>query len=255
MADYIEGKRPVLEALRSDVPMARILMADNEKRNRLTDDVLRKARQRAVPVKPVPRKVLDELSARGSHQGIIAEAAPYPYCGIGDVLAAADAHADQHDGRALVVVADHLTDAGNFGALIRSAEAVGAAGIIIPNARSARVEASTYKSSAGAVSHLRIAQTANLVQAIKRLKDNGFWVVAASEHASEELWDINMGGRIALVVGSEHDGVSRLVLENCDLLGRLPMLGNVSSLNVAQASTAFMYEWLRQNRSHGHAQG
>ena len=247
MADYVEGKRPVIEAIRSDVPLKKILMADNAKREPMIEDILRKARQRDIPVINVPRAELDEKSARGSHQGVMAETRPFPYVGVGDIVGRAEELAREHDGRALVVVCDHVTDAGNLGAIIRSAESVGAAGLVIPNKRSARVEASTYKSSAGAVAHLPIAQTANIASTIDRFKKEGFWACAASEQASHELWDVNLKGKITLVLGNEHEGVSRLVLEHCDMAGRLPMMGNVESLNVAQAATACMYEWLRQN--------
>lgn len=247
MADYVEGKRPVIEAMRTDVPLKKILMADNAKREPMIEDILRKARQRDIPVINVPRAELDQKSARGSHQGVMAETKPFPYVGVGDIVGAAEAYAQEHDGRALVVVCDHITDAGNLGALIRSAESVGASGLVIPNKRSARVEASTYKSSAGAVAHLPIAQTANIASTLDRLKEHGFWACAATEHSQNELWDVNLKGKITLVVGNEHEGVSRLVLEHCDMAGRLPMMGQVSSLNVAQAATACMYEWLRQN--------
>ena len=247
MADYVEGKRPVIEAMRTDVPLKKILLADNAKREPMIEDILRKARQRDIPVINVPRAELDQKSARGSHQGVMAETRPFPYVGVGDIVGRAQEQADAHDGRALVVVCDHITDAGNLGAIIRSAEAVGAAGLVIPNKRSARVEASTYKSSAGAVAHLPIAQTANIASTLDRFKEDGFWACAATEHAGNELWDVNLKGKIALVLGSEHEGVSRLVLEHCDMAGRLPMLGQVESLNVAQSATGAMYEWLRQN--------
>ena len=247
MADYVEGKRPVIEALRTDVPLKKILMADNAKREPMIEDILRKARQRDVTVINVPRSELDEKSARGSHQGVMAETKPFPYVGVGDIVNKAEKCAKDQDGRALVVVCDHITDAGNLGAIIRSAESVGAAGLVIPNKRSARVEASTYKSSAGAVAHLPIAQTANVANALDRFKKAGFWACAATEQANNEMWDVNLKGKIALVLGNEHEGVSRLVLEHCDMAGRLPMMGAVESLNVAQAATACMYEWLRQN--------
>ncbi len=124
---------------------------------------------------------------------------------------------------------------------------VGASGVIIPNKRSAHVEASTYKSSAGAVAHLPIAQTSNIVNALERFKKEGFWVCAATEHSSNELWDVNLKGKIVLVMGNEQEGISHLVLENCDMAGKLPMMGEIQSLNVAQSATACMYEWLRQN--------
>ena len=248
MAEYVEGKRPVIEAMKTDVPLKKILLADNAKRDPLVNDILRKARQRDIPVIDVPRAELDKKSARGSHQGVIAETKPFPYKGIGDIIDASEKYAAENDGRALVIVCDHLTDAGNLGAIIRSAESVGASGVVIPNKRSAHVEASTYKSSAGAVAHVPIAQTSNIVNAIERFKKNGFWVCAATEHSSNELWDVNLKGKIVLVMGNEHEGISHLVLETCDMAGKLPMMGEIQSLNVAQSATACMYEWLRQNR-------
>ena len=247
MAEYVEGKRPVIEAMKTDVPLKKILLADNAKRDPMVNDILRKSRQRDIPVIDVPRAELDSKSARGSHQGVMAETKPFPYKGIGDIVDAAERYAAEHDGRALVVVCDHLTDAGNLGAIIRSAESVGASGVIIPNKRSAHVEASTYKSSAGAVAHLPIAQTSNIVNALERFKKEGFWVCAATEHSSNELWDVNLKGKIVLVMGNEQEGISHLVLENCDMAGKLPMMGEIQSLNVAQSATACMYEWLRQN--------
>jgi 23S rRNA (guanosine2251-2'-O)-methyltransferase len=247
MADYIEGKRPVIEAFRTGVPMRRILMGDFMKRDPMVEDIMRKAKRNGVKVIQVPKKELDEKSARGSHQGVMAEAAPFSYVGIGEVVDVANAYAAEHDGRALVVICDHLTDAGNLGAISRSCEAVGACGMVIPNKRSARVEASTYKSSAGAISHMKVAQVSNLIQSIKRLQDEGFWVCGATEHTDDVIWQANLKGKIALVLGNEHDGVSRLVLEHCDFHAKLPLEGEVASLNVAQAATACMYEWLRQN--------
>lgn len=247
MPDYVEGKRPVIEALRTDVPLKKILLADNVKHDPMINDIQRKAKQRDVPIVLVPRDELDQKSARGSHQGVMAETRPFPYVSVTDVLEAANAYAAEHDGRALIVVLDHITDAGNLGAVIRSAEAVGASGVVIPNKRSAHVEASTYKSSAGAVAHLPIAQTANIASVLERCKKDGFWACACTEQSANELWDVNLKGKITLVLGNEHEGISRLVLENCDMAGKLPMIGQVGSLNVAQAATACMYEWLRQN--------
>lgn len=248
MADYIEGKRPVIEALRTDVPCKRVLLADNAKRDPLIEDVLRKAKKRDIPVQTVSRARLDKLSERGSHQGVMAEAKPFDYVNVTTIVEEATARAEEHNGGALVVLLDHITDAGNLGAIARSAESVGAAGLIIPNKRAAHVTAATYKSSAGAIAHINVAQVANLSQAIERLKKEGFWVCAASEHAQEVVWKSNLKGKIALVMGSEGEGVSNLVLENCDFAVKLPQMGKVSSLNVAQASTVFMYEWLRQQQ-------
>lgn len=248
MADYVEGKRAVIEALRNNVPIRKVIMADNAKREPLIEDILRKCRQRDIFVEYVPKGELGKKSSRGSHQGVLAETAPFPYVGIGDILQAAQQEAEDNGGAALVIVCDHITDAGNLGAIIRSAEAIGASGLVLPNKRSARVDASTYKSSAGAVTYLPIAQTSNIASALDRFKSEGFWVCAATEQSENDLWDVNLKGKIVLVLGNEHEGVSRLVLEHCDMAGRLPMRGAIESLNVAQAATACMYEWLRQNR-------
>ena len=249
MADYIEGKRPIIEALRTEVPLKYDLMADNVQRDGMVADILRKAKAHDVPVKKISRKKLDEMSERGSHQGFIAETKPFEYVNVTTLLNNAAICAAQHDGRALIVVCDHLTDAGNLGAIARSAESVGAAGIVIPNKRSARVTAATYKSSAGAISHIAVSQVANISSCLERLKKEGFWVAAATEHAQDYIWDANLKGKIALVLGNESEGVSNLVLESCDFGVKLPQVGEISSLNVAQASTACMYEWLRQNRT------
>ncbi len=248
MADYIEGKRPIIEALRSQVPIKCVCMADNLKHDSLVEDILRKSRHFDVPVQTVSRKQLDELSEHGSHQGVVAETRPYQYVDITKIERAADSYANEHNGRALVVLLDHLTDAGNLGAIARSAESVGACGLVLPSKRSARVEASTYKSSAGAVVHLPIARVPNLIQVMARLKERDFWVAGASEHAEDVIWNSNLKGRIALVLGNESEGLSRVVRESCDFLVNLPQIGEVSSLNVAQAATACMYEWLRQNQ-------
>lgn len=247
MAEYIEGKRPVIEALRTGVPIECVLMADNLKRDGLVQDVLRKAKAADIPVKTVSRAKLDDQSERGSHQGVMAQAKPYAYSSVGQILADAENQPEIRGNRALVVMLDHITDAGNLGAIARSAEAVGASGIIIPNKRSARVTAATYKSSAGAISKVKVAQVANLAQTIDRLKDEGFWVAGASEHAKGDIWDANLKGRICLVMGNEGEGLARLTKEKCDFLVSLPQVGAISSLNVAQSATACMYEWLRQN--------
>lgn len=248
MTDYIEGKRPVVEALRTNVPCKRIFMADNLRKDGLIADIERKAKKFNVPIQLVARKKLDEMSERGSHQGVIAETLPFRYGNVSDMLRAANAYAEEHDGRALVVVLDHITDAGNLGAISRSADAVGASGLVIPNKRAAGVTAATYKSSAGAISHMPVCQVSNLVSVIERCKKEGFWVAGASEQMDGCIWDTNLKGKIVLVMGNEQEGLSQLVKENCDFFVALPQLGQVESLNVAQASTACMYEWLRQNQ-------
>jgi 23S rRNA (guanosine2251-2'-O)-methyltransferase len=146
----------------------------------------------------------------------------------------------------LILALDHITDAGNFGAICRSAEVVGAAGIVVPNARQAQVNDGVYRTSAGAVEHIKIAQVSNLVSALNALKDNGFWVCGATEHASQDIWEAPLEGKLVVCMGSEDTGLSRLVRETCDFEFKLPQYGQTESLNVAQACTAILYEWRRR---------
>lgn len=250
MAEFVEGKRPVLEALKANIPAKCLYVADGLKGDKVVSDVVKRCHKMGVSVKQVKRSDLDARSERGSHQGLMLETRPYQYASAQDVIDAAQSHADEHNGQALIIVLDHITDAGNLGAIARSAEIVGASGILIPNKRSARVTAATYKSSAGAISHIKVAQVGNIAQTIERLKKENFWVAGASEQATECIWDAPMAGRLVLVMGSEGEGLSRLTKEHCDFLVALPQAGQVGSLNVAQAATACMYEWMRQCREH-----
>ncbi|MDO4437453.1 MAG: 23S rRNA (guanosine(2251)-2'-O)-methyltransferase RlmB [Coriobacteriaceae bacterium] len=240
--NFIEGRRAAFEALRTGFPVKRALIAQGVENEPAIRELLTGLGEAGVPVKQVPRVKLDELSSHGAHQGIVLEVGAFPYADLTDIIAAA-----QPDRPALVVVLDHVTDAGNFGAIVRSAEVVGAAGVVIPNKRSAEVTVATYKTSAGAVMHLPIAQVPNIARALDELKDAGFWVGGATEHAEDICWDAPFEGRVALVMGSEGDGISRLVLEKCDFTTKLPQLGQTESLNVAQAATALCFEWLRHN--------
>ena len=240
MDNIIFGIRPVAEAIEAGKEIERIYIrkgGDSQLLNDLRDLCLR----HRLRVQEVPVEKLNRLT-RGNHQGAVAQIAAIGYVGLDDLLERVP-----DDETPLLVVFDGVTDVRNFGAIARSAECVGASGIVIPNKRAARVTAATYKSSAGAISHIPVTQVANLVSTIERLKDEGFWVAAATEHASDLIWQSNLKGKIALVMGNEGEGVSRLVLENCDFGVKLPQVGEISSLNVAQASTACMYEWLRQN--------
>jgi 23S rRNA (guanosine2251-2'-O)-methyltransferase len=227
------------EALTAGLPLSRLLVADSEGDTRLARLVSR-AEAAGVAVERVPRSQLDALSSHGAHQGVMAKAAPFRYTELADIISAAG------NGPALVVVLDHVTDEGNFGAIVRSAEVVGAAGVVIPKARSVSVGAAAYKTSAGAVLHMPVAQVPNLANALDQLKDAGFWAGGATEHADQVVWEAPLEGRVALVMGSEGEGISRLVLEHCDFTCRLPQRGRVESLNVAQAATVLSYEWMRR---------
>ncbi len=241
--DFIEGRRAAAEALRTGFPVKRALVADGQGSDAALTKLVEQIKAAGLPVKRVPREELDALSSHGAHQGVALEVGAFPYASMRDILDRAG------EGPALVVVLDHVTDDGNFGAIVRTAEVVGASGVVIANKRAAGVTVGSYKTSAGAVMHLPIVQVPNIARALDDLKERGFWVGGASEHASEVCWDSPFEGKLALVMGSEGNGISRLVLEKCDFLTKLPQRGQTESLNVAQAATALCFEWARRNRA------
>ena len=239
--DLIEGRRAVEEALSCGMPLRSALVQERSgERDQALERIAARLEEAGVPVERVPRARLDSLSSHGAHQGVVVRTRPFQYAELSDVIEAAG------KGDALIVVLDHVTDQGNFGAIVRTAEVVGAAGVVVAKARAASVGVGAYKTSAGAVMHLPIAQVPNLARAIEELKAAGFWACAATEHAEQDVWHAPMGGRLALVMGSEGEGISRLVAEKCDFACRLPQRGRVESLNVAQATTVLCYEWLRR---------
>ncbi|MBY4797410.1 23S rRNA (guanosine(2251)-2'-O)-methyltransferase RlmB [Collinsella sp. AGMB00827] len=238
---YIEGRRAVAEALQVSFPVRRALVAASE-RDSGTAEFVSVLSAAGTPIEYVDRSVLNALSSHGAHQGIMLEVGSFPYADLSEIIA------DSGTDPALVLVLDHVTDEGNLGAIIRSAEVVGASGVVIASKRAAGVGIGTFKTSAGAALHLPIARVTNIARALDQLKEAGFWVVGASEHAQGDCWSASLEGRIALVMGSEGSGLSRLIQERCDHLVRLPQRGITESLNVAQAATVLSYEWLRQNR-------
>ena len=247
-SDLIEGRRAVEEALACGMPLRSALVQERSgERDQALEKIVVRLEDAGVPVERVPRARLDALSSHGAHQGVVVRTRPFEYASLADVIAAAG------EGPALVVVLDHVTDQGNFGAIARTAEVVGAAGVVVAKARAASVGVGAYKTSAGAVMHLPIAQVPNLARALDELKEAGFWACAATEHAEQDVWHAPLGGRRALVMGSEGEGISRLVAEKCDFACRLPQRGRVESLNVAQATTVLCYEWLRRVECGGEA--
>ena len=271
-APMIEGRRACFEALEAHLPLKKLLVQENMNAALQTADVERLiacARERGISCEYVKKSAMDALSSHGAHQGVMFEAAPFAYAELGDVLAAidrkgaraadafaTDAHelvtntdnqAFAHKQASLVVLLDHVVDEGNFGAIVRSAEVVGASCVIIANARCASVGVGAYKTSAGAVLHMPIVQVVNLARAIDELKEHGFWVIGASEHAQQTVWDAPFTGNVCLVMGSEENGISSLVQKKCDFICKLPQRGRIESLNVAQAATVMCYEWMRQN--------
>lgn len=271
-APMIEGRRACFEALEAHLPLKKLLVQENMNAALQTADVERLiacARERGISCEYVKKSAMDALSSHGAHQGVMFETAPFAYAELSDVLAAIDRKgartADAFSADAsklvtntdnqpsapkqasLVVLLDHVVDEGNFGAIVRSAEVVGASCVIIANARCASVGVGAYKTSAGAVLHMPIVQVVNLARAIDELKEHGFWVIGASEHAQQTVWNAPFTGSVCLVMGSEENGISSLVQKKCDFICKLPQRGRIESLNVAQAATVMCYEWMRQN--------
>ena len=188
------------------------------------------------------RRKLDAMSRTHAHQGVIAVAAVREYASVEDILAAAKAKGEAP----LVVICDDLTDPHNLGAVIRTAECAGAHGVVIPKRRSAGLTAVVAKTSAGAVSHLPVARVANLASLLERLKKEGLWIFGAAAEAATPLYDADLKGPAAIVIGSEGSGMSRLVAERCDVLVSIPLRGKLNSLNASAAAAVLLYEAVRQ---------
>jgi 23S rRNA (guanosine2251-2'-O)-methyltransferase len=236
----IEGRNPVLEALKGDAQIDRILISKEAVQGSVSK-ILELAKEKNILVKYVDKQALASISENGRHQGVIAEAMEYEYREIEDILD----YAAQKGEKPFVIILDEITDVHNLGAIIRSAECLGAHGVIIPKRRAAGVNGVVAKSSAGAVEYLPIARVTNISQTIDSLKDKGFWIYGADmdgKNVHEEKYD----GSIGLVIGSEGKGIGRLVKEKCDSLVKIPMKGNIGSLNASCAATVIIYEIMKQ---------
>jgi 23S rRNA (guanosine2251-2'-O)-methyltransferase len=237
----IEGRNAVMEALRAGRAIDKIFIAKGDV-DKTLGHIASKARGMGVVVVEADRRKLDGLSATGAHQGIVALAAVREYCTIADILAIA-----QEKGEApFVIVCDEISDPHNLGAIIRTAECAGVHGIVIPKRRSAGLTSIVDKTSAGAAEHMAVARVPNITAAIRELKDAGLWVYGTAAEGASPLWKTDLTGAVCLVIGSEGDGMGRLVEENCDFLVSIPMRGKISSLNASTSAAIVIYEALRQ---------
>jgi 23S rRNA (guanosine2251-2'-O)-methyltransferase len=241
MAEYVWGRNPVLETLRSARHVKRILLAEGQ-RDAALASILKEAERRHVLVEVVPRPRLDQISHGAVHQGCIALVEERKYVTVDDILA----YAASKNEAPFLLILDAIQDVNNLGSLIRTAEAAGIHGVVLPEHRAAEVNATVVKTSAGATEHLLIAQVTNLTQSIEQLKKQNIWVVGLAGEARTLYHQANLTGALALVVGNEGKGISRLVREHCDLLIKLPMHGHIDSLNAAVAGSIAIYEALRQ---------
>ena len=239
--EIVEGRNAVIEALRAGRAIDKIFIAKGDV-DKTLGHIASKARDKGIVVVECDRKKLDFMSQTHAHQGVIALCAVREYCTVEDIFAVAEERGE----KPFVIVCDEISDPHNLGAIIRSAECAGAHGVIIPKRRSAGLTAIVDKSSAGAAEHMAIARVPNIPAAIKELKDRGLWVYGTAADGQSDLWHTDFTGSVALVIGSEGDGMGRLVRKSCDFIVSLPMKGQVSSLNASAAAAIVMYEVLRQ---------
>lgn len=236
------GRRPVLEALSAGRSIRQIWLADGMREAPVLEAIVTAARDLRITVVSVPRRRLDELTDGAHHQGVVAEAAARATVDLADLLAQARGRAEAP----LLVAVDRLEDPQNLGSLIRSAEAAGAHGLVLPSHRSAGLTPAVERASAGASEHLPVATVVNLARALRDLKNAGLWVIGLDATAARRHDQADLTMPVVIVVGGEGMGLSRLVAEQCDVLVRLPMAGRIASLNAAVAGAITLYEAVRQ---------
>lgn len=236
MEDIIFGRAPVLEALKNSHPIDKIIIKSGPYAKSLIP-VIDEAKKRNIVIQQADGARLDRMANGENHQGVIAMISAYSYVSVNDIIGGKD--------NAFVIICDKITDPHNLGAIIRTANCVGADGVIIPKRDSAGVNSVVMKTSAGAVEYTPVAKVTNLASTIDELKEQGFWITAA-DMDGQSMYDIDFKGKIAIVVGSEGKGVSRLVREKCDFIAQIPMYGEINSLNASVAAAVLMYEAVRQ---------
>ncbi len=243
-SDKIVGRNPVLEALRSEREIDKILIAKGAEQGSI-QKIIGIAKEKGIPIQYVERQKIEQLSETHAHQGVLAYVAAYEYADIEDMLKKAE---DKGESPFLIIL-DEITDPHNLGSVIRTANAAGAHGIIIPKRRSVGLTAVVAKTSAGALEYVPVAKVSNIAQTIEGLKAKGIWVIGADMEGEQTYYKADLMGNIALVIGSEGKGIGRLIKEKCDYLVNIPMKGEVGSLNASVAASIIIYEVMRQRES------
>ena len=241
MEDVIAGRNSVGEALKSGRPLNKLLIAKGERQGSLRE-LAGIAKDKGILVQEVEPQRLAQLAPGQRHQGVVAMASPVEYAEVEDILAAAESKGEAP----LIVVLDELEDPHNLGAVLRTVDAAGAHGVIIPKRRSCPLSTTVAKTSAGAVEYVPVARVANLAQTLDKLKKAGVWVAGCDMDGTENYFEASLKGPLALVIGGEGRGLWRLVKEHCDFLVRIPMQGHVNSLNASVACSLVLYEAVRQ---------
>ena len=237
----LEGRNALTEALKSGRTIDKVFIAAGDT-DRGLQRLAAQAKEAGAVVVPADRRKLDAMSVTHSHQGVICLAAAHEYATVDDILAEAEARGEQP----LIVICDELTDPHNLGAILRSAECAGAHGVIIPKRRSVGLTAVVAKASAGAVEYMKVARVTNITATIEDLKKRGVWVYGTAAEGSIPMYQADLKGSAAIVIGNEGDGMSALVRKSCDVMVNIPMKGRISSLNASAAASILLYEAVRQ---------
>lgn len=239
--DVLVGRNAVTEALKSGRGINKLWIASGDREGSVAE-IAALAKERGIVVQYVERAKIEALAGGHRHQGVLAYVAPVPYAELEDILKAAEAKGEAP----FLVLLDELEDPHNLGALLRTADATGVHGILIPKRRSVSLNATVAKTSAGAVEYVPVARIGNIAQTLKKLKEKGFWVAGADMDGEKAYYEADLTGLLVLVVGSEGKGMSRLTKEACDFIVRMPMVGRINSLNASVAGSILMYESMRQ---------
>lgn len=240
--DMVAGRNAVMEALKGSRSVNKLMIANGSTEGSIKE-IIAVAKDKAVNIQYWDRSKLDSIARGIRHQGVLAQVAPVQYAELEDILQVAK---DRNE-PPFIVLLDELEDPHNLGAILRTADAAGVHGVLIPKHRSCPLSATVAKTSAGAVEHVPVARVGNLVQTIKKLKQEGLWV-AAADMDGKDYYDTDLTGPLLLIIGSEGQGVGRLVKEQCDFVVRIPMVGKINSLNASVAGSILMYESMKQRR-------
>lgn len=238
--DIVIGRNAVRELIKSDRTIESLYISKGKMEGSI-NEIIKLAKDKGIVIKEVDKKKLDSLSSNNVHQGVVAVVTPYKYADVEDILS----YAKEKNESPFIIILDELEDPHNLGSIIRTAELCGVHGIIIPKRRNVGVTSTVYKSSVGAIEHVKVAKVTNINSVIDKLKDEGVWVYGADIMGDEYSFDTNFDGSVALVIGSEGKGISRLTLKKCDKLVKIPMVGKINSLNASVAAGILMYEVLK----------
>lgn len=240
--DMVAGRNAVMEALKGSRSVNKLMIANGSTEGSIKE-IIAVAKEKGVNIQYWDRSKLDSIARGIRHQGVLAQVAPVQYAELEDILQVAK---DRNE-PPFIVLLDELEDPHNLGAILRTADAAGVHGVLIPKHRSCPLSATVAKTSAGAVEHVPVARVGNLVQTIKKLKQEGLWV-AAADMDGKDYYDTDLTGPLLLIIGSEGQGVGRLVKEQCDFVVRIPMVGKINSLNASVAGSILMYEAMKQRQ-------